>query len=88
MVDALQRAAVDIVGREIPETKRSAISDARHYAAVGIPAVLYGAGPEKPEDAHIGGPNENLILDDLRRGTEILACALADFLKTGGQRGE
>ena len=85
IVDALQSAAIAVVGREIPETKRSAISDARHYVAVGIPAVLYGAGPEKPEDAHIGGPNENLVLDDLRRGTEILACALADFLKAGGK---
>jgi acetylornithine deacetylase/succinyl-diaminopimelate desuccinylase-like protein len=46
MVDALQRAAMAVVGREIPEVKRAAISDARHYAHVGIPAVLYGAGPE------------------------------------------
>jgi acetylornithine deacetylase/succinyl-diaminopimelate desuccinylase-like protein len=83
LVDALQNATIEILGREIPEAARSAISDARHYAAVGIPAVLYGAGPEKPEDAHVGGPNENLVLDDLRRGTEVLACALAEFLKTG-----
>ncbi len=88
MVDALQRAAISVVGREIPETQRSAISDARHYVAVGIPAVLYGAGPAKPEEAHVGGPNENLVLDDLRRGTEVLACALAGFLKAGAQDAE
>jgi acetylornithine deacetylase/succinyl-diaminopimelate desuccinylase-like protein len=86
LVGALARAAAAVTGREIPEAARSAVSDARHYAAVGIPAVLYGAGPRAPEDAHVGGPNENLVLDDLRQGTEILACALADFLKIGEPR--
>ncbi|MCC7015663.1 MAG: M20/M25/M40 family metallo-hydrolase [Rhodospirillales bacterium] len=85
LVDALMRAAGAVLGREIPEAARSAVSDARHYTAVGIPAVLYGAGPKQPEEAHVGGPNENLVLDDLRQGTEVLACALADFLKTGEQ---
>ena len=83
LVAALARAAGAVLGQEIPEAARSAVSDARHYAAVGIPAVLYGAGPRAAEDAHVGGPDENLVLDDLRQGTEVIACALADFLKTG-----
>lgn len=83
LVDALARAAGAVLGQEIPEAARAGVSDARHYAAVGIPAVLYGTGPREAEDAHAGGPDENLILDDLRLGTEVLACALADFLKTG-----
>ena len=83
MVDVVGRAAFAILGQEIPEASRSVISDARHYAAVGIPAILYGAGPRAPEAAHVGGPDESLALDDLRRSTEIIACALAEFLQTG-----
>lgn len=83
MVEALARAAFTVLGQEILEASRSMLSDARHYAAVGIPAVLYGAGPRAPEAAHVGGPDENLVLDDLRRSTEVIAYALAEFLKTG-----
>ncbi len=85
LVAALARSAHAVLGQEIPEATRATLSDARHYAQVGIPAVLYGAGPRAPEDAHVGGPDENLVLDDLRRGTEVIACALAAFLKTSAE---
>ncbi|MSP80533.1 MAG: M20/M25/M40 family metallo-hydrolase [Rhodospirillales bacterium] len=85
LVGALERSAHAVLGQEIPEAARATISDARHYAQVGIPAVLYGAGPRAAKDAHVGGLDETLVLDDLRRGTEVIACALAAFLKTGAK---
>ena len=56
----------------------------RHYSAVGIPSVLYGAGPERLEDAHPGGPDECLALDDLRKATEVLALTLGEFMTPAG----
>ena len=42
--------------------------------------MLYGAGPATAVDAHWGGPDERLVLDDLRKATEVVALALAEFL--------
>ena len=55
-----------------------------HYSDVGIPSVLYGAGPEHLEDAHPGGPDECLVLDDLRKATEVLALTLGEFMTPAG----
>lgn len=35
----------------IDASKRSVHADARHYAAAGVPIVLYGAGPRTIEEA-------------------------------------
>jgi acetylornithine deacetylase/succinyl-diaminopimelate desuccinylase-like protein len=56
-------------------------TDARHYAAAGIPTVLYGAGPRSPLEANAHRADERLRLDDLRRATEIVALAIADLLE-------
>lgn len=55
-------------------------ADARHYAAAGIPTVLFGAGPADPAAAGVGGPDEGLALDDLRRATEIVALTASELL--------
>ncbi len=55
-------------------------ANSRHYAALDIPTVLYGAGPATMADAHAGEADERLVLDDLRKATEVVALALADFL--------
>jgi len=52
----------------------------RHYAAAGVPTVLFGAGPKTPGDANVGGPDEFLDLDDLRTATEVVANVVATFL--------
>ncbi|MEX2311142.1 MAG: M20/M25/M40 family metallo-hydrolase, partial [Rhodospirillales bacterium] len=54
--------------------------EGRHYAASGIPTVMYGAGPLDPIAAGLHGPDENLVLDDVRLGTEILALSAIDLL--------
>ncbi|MBU6499876.1 MAG: M20/M25/M40 family metallo-hydrolase, partial [Rhodospirillales bacterium] len=55
-------------------------TDARHYAAAGIPVVLYGAGPRSIEEANAHRADERLRLDDLYRATEVVALTLADYL--------
>ena len=83
LVEALKEGARDAFDFVIREAARAEASDARHYAKVGIPAVLYGAGPRAAAEANVGGPDEKLVLDDLRRATETIACALAQFLRVG-----
>ena len=60
-------------------------TDTRHYAALGIPSMLYGAGPEGGSPgAHPGGPDERLVLDDLRKATEVVALTLGEFMTPAG----
>ena len=58
-------------------------TDARHYAAAGIPTVLYGAGPRSLVEANAHGADENLRLADLRAATKIVALAVAELLTAG-----
>jgi succinyl-diaminopimelate desuccinylase len=51
-----------------------------HYAAKGIPTILYGAGPADPVAAGMGAADEHVVLDDVRLATEILALSLVDLL--------
>jgi hypothetical protein len=42
--------------------------------------VGYGAGPRTIEESNAKRPDENLVLEDLRRATSTVACAVADLL--------
>ncbi|MFQ5784150.1 MAG: M20/M25/M40 family metallo-hydrolase [Alphaproteobacteria bacterium] len=55
-------------------------TDARHYAAAGVPTVLYGAGPRDLLEANAHRADERLRLDDLAKATEVVALTLADLL--------
>jgi acetylornithine deacetylase/succinyl-diaminopimelate desuccinylase-like protein len=76
----LQRQAKRFLGIDVPTAAVPLYTDARHYAAAGIPVVLYGAGPRSIAEANAHGANENLRLNDLRAATKIVACAVADLL--------
>jgi len=80
LVDALQRQATRIFGEPIPALGVPLYTDARHYARAGIPVVLYGAGPRTLEASNAKRADENLLLEDLRKSTRVLACAIADLL--------
>ena len=56
-------------------------TDARHYAASGVPVVLYGAGPHSIEEANAHRADERLRLTDLFKATEVVALSLADMLE-------
>lgn len=78
--EALQCHGARVFGETIPERGVPLYTDARHYAAAGIPAVLYGAGPRTIEESNAKRADENVALEDLRRATRVVACALADLL--------
>jgi len=80
LVEALRRPAEAILGVPIPATGFPVYTDARHYAAAGIPTVLYGAGPRSIVDSNAHSADEHLLLSDLRSATEIVALALEDLL--------
>jgi acetylornithine deacetylase/succinyl-diaminopimelate desuccinylase-like protein len=77
---AIKAHARDVLGVDVPTTGVPLYTDARHYAARGIPVVLYGAGPRTLLEANAHNADENLRLSDLRAATTIVALALADLL--------
>jgi acetylornithine deacetylase/succinyl-diaminopimelate desuccinylase-like protein len=80
LVEALQRHGERIFGEPIPAHGVPLYTDARHYARAGIPVVLYGAGPRTIEASNAKRADENLVLEDLRKATRVVACAVADLL--------
>jgi acetylornithine deacetylase/succinyl-diaminopimelate desuccinylase family protein len=83
IVAAIQRHAKSISGVDVPVTGVPLYTDARHYAAAGIPIVFYGAGPRSILEANAHNANENLRLNDLRAATKIVAMTVADLLNSG-----
>ena len=79
---AIQRHAKEILGVDVQVTGMPLYTDARHYAAHGIPIVLYGAGPRSILEANAHNANENLRLNDLSAATKIVALAVADLCGT------
>jgi acetylornithine deacetylase/succinyl-diaminopimelate desuccinylase-like protein len=82
LIAALQKHGEYFFGTPIHEHGVPLYTDARHYTTAGIPAVLYGAGPRTLREANGHGADECLRLEDLRRATQTVACALADLLAT------
>jgi acetylornithine deacetylase/succinyl-diaminopimelate desuccinylase family protein len=81
LVAAIRKHAEKILGEKIEAHGVPLYTDARHYSAAGIPTVLYGAGPRTLEEANGHMADENLLLDDLARATEVIALTLHDFLR-------
>lgn len=79
LASLLCRHAGEMFGEPIGCTGVPLYTDARHYAAVGIPTVLYGAGPRPIEEANAHRADERLPLADLRRATEVVARTLASL---------
>ncbi|MGH6662643.1 MAG: M20/M25/M40 family metallo-hydrolase [Rhodospirillales bacterium] len=84
LAETLERQASRATGRTITSYGVAFDTEARHYAAHGIPTVLYGAGPASAVEANMGGADEKLVLDDLRLATEVVALTLAEFLTPAG----
>jgi len=77
---AIRRHAKAVLGVNVPVKGVPLYTDARHYAAHGIPIVLYGAGPRTILEANAHNADENLRLHDLRAATKIVALAVKDLL--------
>jgi acetylornithine deacetylase/succinyl-diaminopimelate desuccinylase-like protein len=80
LVAAIERNARAVLGEAIGTRGVPLYTDARHYSAAGIPTVLYGAGPRTLEEANGHRADENLVLDDLHKATEVVALSLLDLL--------
>ena len=80
LVTAIQRHAKRVFGEDIPAIGTPLYADARLYAEHGVPIVMYGAGPRTIADSNAKRPDENLVLEDLRRATHVIACAVHDLM--------
>jgi acetylornithine deacetylase/succinyl-diaminopimelate desuccinylase-like protein len=80
LAEILCRQASGVFGEAITTAGVPLYTDARHYAAAGIPIVLYGAGPRSIEEANAHRADEKLPLADLHRATEVIALSLAELL--------
>lgn len=81
LTDLLCAHATRIMGEPVPAKGVPLYTDARHYAAAGVPIVLYGAGPHTIEEANAHRADERLPLADLYKATEVVALTLANLLE-------
>ncbi|MGQ9365056.1 M20/M25/M40 family metallo-hydrolase [Azospirillum sp. ST 5-10] len=77
----LCRHAEAVMGEPVAATGVPLYTDARHYAAAGVPIALYGAGPRSIEEANAHRADERLPLSDLFKATEVVALTLRDLLR-------
>ena len=82
LVETLCARASQVLGEPIQATGVPLYTDARHYAARGVPVALYGAGPRDIEAANAHRADERLPLADLAAATEVVAFSLADLLRS------
>ncbi len=80
LVESLQKHGQAIFGEPIPALGTPLYTDVRLFCEVGIPGVIYGAGPRTVLESHAKRADERLALVDLRRATKVVARALSDLL--------
>ena len=81
LVEAIQRHGQAVFGAPIPESGTPLYTDVRLYGERGVPAVIYGAGPRTVLESNAKRADEQLVLEDLRRATKVIARTLLDLLK-------
>lgn len=80
LTELLCAHASRVLATEVRPQGVALYTDARHYAAAGVPIVLYGAGPRTIEEANAHRADERVKLSDLFAATEVVAATLADLL--------
>ena len=80
LVAAIQKHGAHIFGEPIPAVGTPLYTDVRLYVERGIPGVIYGAGPRTVLESHAKRADERLVLEDLRRATQVVARTLYDLL--------
>ncbi|HEX4236277.1 MAG TPA: M20/M25/M40 family metallo-hydrolase [Caldimonas sp.] len=81
LVAALQRNAEAVFGEKIATTGTPLYTDVRLYAAAGVAAAIYGAGPRSVLESNAKRADEHLVLADLRGATKVVARTLFDLLR-------
>jgi len=80
LVAALQKHGRAVFGEDIPTSGTPLYTDVRLYTAHGIPAAIYGAGPRTVLESNAKRADEHLVLEDLKRATQVVARTLAELL--------
>jgi len=80
LVQALQKHGEAVFGEPIPTSGTPLYTDVRLYGAAGVPAAIYGAGPRTVLESNAKRADEQLVLDDLRRATKVVARTLREML--------
>lgn len=80
LVSAIQTHGQAVFGEPIPALGTPLYTDVRLFSEVGIPGVIYGAGPRTVLESHAKRADERLDLEDLRRATKVIARTLKDLL--------
>lgn len=80
LVQAIQTHGQALFGEPIPAVGTPLYTDVRLYVERGIPGVIYGAGPRTVRESNAKRADENLVLEDLRRATKVVARTLLDLL--------
>ncbi|MFZ6708396.1 M20 family metallopeptidase [Undibacterium sp. TC9W] len=80
LVEAIQKHGSAVFGEAIPALGTPLYTDVRLFSEVGVPGVIYGAGPRTVLESHAKRADERLNLEDLRRATKVIARSLADLL--------
>ena len=83
LVQALQQHGEAVFGEPIPTSGTPLYTDVRLFAAAGVPAAIYGAGPRTVFESNAKRADEHLVLDDLRRATKVVARTLLQLLQGG-----
>ena len=81
LVEALTRHATALFGTPVEASGTPLYTDARLFSERGIPAVIYGAGPRTVLESNAKRADEHLVLEDLRRATQVVARTLLDLLR-------
>ncbi len=83
LVAALQRHGQAVFGEALPVSGTPLYTDVRLYGAMGVPAVIYGAGPRTVLESNAKRADEHLVLSDLHGATRVVARTLLDLLRLG-----
>ena len=81
LVETLCRHATQVFGTPVVASGTPLYTDARLFCERGIPAVIYGAGPRTVLESNAKRADEHIVLEDLRKATQVVARALCDLLK-------
>ena len=77
LVRCVTDAAHEVLGERPVVNMRVGASDARLYRMDGIPSVVFGCTP-----FNMGGPDENILIDELVAVAKVHALAAFDFLNS------
>jgi succinyl-diaminopimelate desuccinylase len=80
LVAALQKHGEAVFGEPLPTSGTPLYTDVRLYCAEGIPAIIYGAGPRTVLESNAKRADEHLVLEDLRRATQVVARTLCELM--------